>query len=143
MTDMKSFNDKIIAEFRANAGKVGGPFEGAPVVLMQHTGRRSGAEYVAPAVYLPGENGRIHVFASAGGAPTHPQWYANLVAAGHSTVEVGTETYAVTVTELTGDERDRIYAEQASRYPNFAEYEVKTRGVRVIPVLALDRVSLS
>jgi deazaflavin-dependent oxidoreductase (nitroreductase family) len=136
-----SWNDNVIAEFRANGGKVGGMFEGTPLVLMHHTGRSSGKQYVAPAVYLPGGNGRIHVFASAAGAPAHPQWYANLVAAGRSTVEVGTETYPVTVTELTGEERDRIYAEQAGRFPNFAEYAEKTRGVRTIPVLALDRVA--
>ena len=73
------------------------------------------------------------------GAPEHPAWYLNLVAKPEVTVEVGTETYPVTVTELTGAERDRIYAEQAHRYPGFAEYEQKTAGIRTIPVLALRR----
>jgi deazaflavin-dependent oxidoreductase (nitroreductase family) len=91
-------------------------------------------------MYLPGEGERIYVFASKAGAPTNPDWYHNLTAAGNATVEVGTDTYAVTVTELTGEERDRIYAEQARRYPGFGEYEEKTKGVRLIPVLALDRV---
>jgi deazaflavin-dependent oxidoreductase (nitroreductase family) len=141
MAEAGSWNDKVIEEFRANGGKVGGMFEGAPMVLMHHTGRSSGKQYVTPAVYLPGNNGRIHVFASFAGAPVHPQWYANLVAAGRSTVEVGTETYPVTVTELTGEERDRTYAEQASRFPNFGEYAEKTRGIRTIPVLALDRIA--
>jgi deazaflavin-dependent oxidoreductase (nitroreductase family) len=93
-------------------------------------------------MYLADESdpGLIYVFASKGGAPTNPEWYRNLVAAGKGTVEVGTETYQVTVTDLTGAERDRIYAEQARRYPGFAEYEQKTAGIRTIPVLALKRV---
>jgi deazaflavin-dependent oxidoreductase (nitroreductase family) len=92
-------------------------------------------------MYMRDEDDRdvIYVFASKGGAPTHPDWYHNLVAAGVAEVEVGTETYPVTVTELTGEQRDRIYAEQAGRYPGFAEYEQKTAGIRAIPVLALRR----
>jgi deazaflavin-dependent oxidoreductase (nitroreductase family) len=81
----------------------------------------------------------IYVFASKAGAPSHPDWYYNLNAAGNAEVEVGTERYPVTVTELTGDERDRVYTEQARRYPGFAEYEEKTAGIRTIPVLALRR----
>jgi deazaflavin-dependent oxidoreductase (nitroreductase family) len=81
----------------------------------------------------------IYVFASKGGAPSNPDWYDNLVAAGEAEVEVGTEQYPVAVTELQGDERDRIYAEQARRYPGFADYEKKTAGIRTIPVLALRR----
>ena len=137
----EDWNSQVIAEFRANEGRVGGQFAGAPMVLVQHQGKRSGRDYVSPMMYLPGPDGRIYVIASKGGAPTNPDWYYNLLAAGRATVEVGTETYPVTVTELTGEERDRIYAEQAARYPGFAEYEEKVRGVRVIPVLALDRVN--
>jgi deazaflavin-dependent oxidoreductase (nitroreductase family) len=133
------WNSKVIDEFRTNGGNVGGPFEGAPMVLIHHTGRKSGREYVSPTMYQAGEGGRIYVFASKGGAPTNPDWYFNLTAAGAASVEVGTETYPVTVAEVTGDERDRIFAEQARRYPGFGEYEEKTRGVRTIPVLALDR----
>jgi deazaflavin-dependent oxidoreductase (nitroreductase family) len=133
------WNDKIIEEFRANGGKVGGQFAGAPIVLMHHKGRKSGTERVSPAMYQAGDGGRIYVFASKAGAPTNPDWYYNLTAAGDATVEVGTETYPVTVTELTGPERDAVFAEQARRYPGFGEYEEKTRGVRTIPVLALDR----
>ena len=81
----------------------------------------------------------IYVFASKAGAPTNPDWYDNLVTAGRGSVEVGTDTYPVTVRDLAGDERDRIYAEQARRYPGFAEYEKKAAGVRTIPVLALTR----
>jgi len=83
--------------------------------------------------------GTVYVFASKGGAPSHPAWYYNLTTAGRAEVEIGTETFEVTVEEITGAERDRIYAEQARRYTGFAEYEEKTRGVRTIPVLALHR----
>jgi deazaflavin-dependent oxidoreductase (nitroreductase family) len=138
--EANDWNSKIIAEFRGNDGRVGGQFQGAPLVLVHHRGKRSGRDYVSPMMYLPGENERIYVFASKAGAPTNPGWYHNLTAAGSATVEVGTDTYAVTVTELTGEERDRVYAEQARRYPGFAEYEEKTKGVRLIPVLALDRI---
>ena len=141
MADVNDWNAKVIAEFRANGGKVGGNFEGAPVVLMHHVGRKSGKESVNPVMYLPDETdpATIYVFASKGGAPTHPDWYWNMTEAGTATVEVGTETYAVSVREVTGQERDTIYAEQASRYPGFAEYAVKTDGIRTIPVLALTR----
>ncbi len=138
---MSDFNQDVIAQFRANEGRVGAPFEGAPIVLLHHAGRKSGKEYVSPLVYLPGEgdDDSVYIFASKGGAPTHPEWYLNLVAAGKATIEVGTSTYPVTVTELTGDDRDRVYAEQVKRMPGFGEYEQKTEGVRTIPVLALRR----
>jgi deazaflavin-dependent oxidoreductase (nitroreductase family) len=142
MSEPVDWNTKIVAEFRANEGKVGGPFEGAPMVLLHHRGRKSGREYVTPTMYLPNETNpdRIYVFASKAGAPTNPDWYANLTAAGDGTVERGSETYQVNVGELTGAERDRIHAEQARRYPGFAEYERQTAGVRTIPVLELSRV---
>jgi len=141
MTDVNDWNSRVIAEFRANGGKVGGQFEGAPVVLMHHIGRKSAKESVNPVMYLPdeGDPATIYVFASKGGAPTHPDWYWNMTEAGTATVEVGTETYAVSVREVTGQERDTIYAEQASRYPGFGEYAEKTAGIRTIPVLALTR----
>jgi len=135
------WNEKIIAEFRANEGRVGGGFEGAPMALVHSLGRKSGREYVNPIVYLPDEDDddTIYVFASKGGAPASPDWYYNLAAAGVGTVERGTDTYSVKVQELTGDERDRVYAEQARRFPGFADYARKTEGVRTIPVLALRR----
>ena len=141
MAEVNDWNAKIITEFRANGGKVGGNFEGAPVVLMHHVGRKSGKESVNPVMYLPSDDdpATIYVFASKAGAPTHPDWYWNMTEAGRAVVEVGTETYDVTVRDLAGDERDTVYAEQASRYPGFAEYEEKTAGIRVIPVLALTR----
>jgi deazaflavin-dependent oxidoreductase (nitroreductase family) len=135
------WNTQIIAEFRANDGKVGGPFAGAPVAILHHRGRKTGRDLLAPVMYLAdaGDAGTIYVFASKAGAPTNPDWYYNLTAAGTSTVEVGPETYPVRVDELTGPERDRVFAEQARRYAGFAEYAEKTKGIRTIPVLALRR----
>ena len=128
-------------EFRENEGKVGGPFEGAPMVLVHHTGRKSGRDFVSPMMYLADEQDpkTIYVFASKAGAPTNPDWYYNLVATDQAEVEIGTETYPVSVSEVTGEKRDRIYDEQASRYPGFAEYAEKTAGIRTIPVVALTR----
>ena len=141
MSDPLDWNAKTIAEFRANEGKVGGNFEGAPLVLVHHRGRKSGREYVTPVMYISHDTDQdvIYVFATMGGAPSNPDWYYNLTAAGGGSVERGTETYKVTVRDLTGDERDRIYDEQAQRFPGFAEYARQTAGVRTIPVLELTR----
>ncbi|MEA2213458.1 MAG: hypothetical protein QOF83_3406 [Solirubrobacteraceae bacterium] len=141
MSETLDWNAKTIAEFRANKGRVGGIFEGAPIVLVHHRGRKSGREHVTPMMYLPQdtESDTIYVFATKGGAPTNPDWYYNLTAAGDGSVERGTETYEVTVRELAGAERDRIYDEQARRYPGFAGYARQTAGVRTIPVLELRR----
>ena len=141
MSEPLDWNAKIIEEFRENEGKVGGNFAGAPMVLVHHRGRKSGREYVSPMMYLPHdtEPDIIYVFATKAGAPTNPDWYRNLAAAGDGTIERGTQTYQVAVRELTGAERDRIYAEQARRYPGFAGYERQTAGVRTIPVLELSR----
>ena len=141
MAAANGWNEKIIAEFRTNEGRVGGHFEGAPIALVHHRGRKSGREYVNPTMYLPDESDddTIYVFASKAGAPSHPDWYYNLTAAGEGTVERGTDTYRVTVRELSGDERDRVYDEQARRYPGFADYAQRTAGIRTIPVLELRR----
>jgi deazaflavin-dependent oxidoreductase (nitroreductase family) len=113
----------------------------ATYAVVHHRGRKSGRGYVAPVMYLTDEDdpSTIYVFASKAGAPSHPDWYHNLVAAGAAAVEVGTETYPVAVAELTGAQRDRVYVEQARRYPGFAEYAAKTAGIRTTPVLALRR----
>lgn len=138
-TDMDDWNTKVIAEFRENGGKVGGPFEGAPMVLVHHTGAKSGTERVTPLMYRPDVGGRIVIFASKAGAPDNPDWFHNLVANPDTTIEVGEETdVAVRATVLEGDERDRIWEAQKSEVPQFAEYE-KTAGGRQIPVIALDR----
>jgi deazaflavin-dependent oxidoreductase (nitroreductase family) len=141
MAAATGWNAKTIDEFRANEGRVGGAFDGAPITLVHHQGRKSGREYVSPMMYLPAPEDpkTIYVFASKAGAPTNPDWYYNLKAEGRAEVEVGTETYQVNVSELTGEERDRVYDEQASRYAGFAQYAMKTAGVRTIPVLALRR----
>jgi deazaflavin-dependent oxidoreductase (nitroreductase family) len=138
---MSDWNTQVIEEFRANEGRVGGPFEGAPMVLVHHRGRKSGQEMVSPMMYLPHESDDdvIYVIASKGGAPENPGWYYNLTSAGRGEVERGTETYPVTVRDLTGDERDRRFNEQAGRYPGFAGYAEKTAGIRTIPVLELTR----
>jgi deazaflavin-dependent oxidoreductase (nitroreductase family) len=138
---VSDFNTQVIEEFRANEGRVGGPFAGAPIVLVHHRGRKTGKENIAPMMYLPHETDGdvIYVFASKGGAPQHPEWYHNLVASGQATVERGTDTYAVNVRELTGAERDQRYDQQARLYPGFAEYAEKTAGIRTIPVLELTR----
>jgi len=136
---MSDWNASTIAEFRTNEGRVGGPFQGAPMVLVHHRGRKSGREYVNPLMYLPDDTDPdvIYIFATRGGAPTNPDWYYNLTDAGGGTIERGTQTYQVTIRELTGDERDRVYAEQARRYPGFAEYARQAAGIRTIPVLEL------
>ncbi|MDQ6651060.1 MAG: nitroreductase family deazaflavin-dependent oxidoreductase [Actinomycetota bacterium] len=139
MSEAGSWNARIVEEFRANNGQVGGAFEGAPLVLLHHRGRTSGKDYIAPVMYLAGEQGRMYVFASKAGAPDNPDWYYNLTAARAATAELGTETVELRVTEIEGDERARVFAQQVERYPGFGEYEAKTRGIRVIPVLALDR----
>jgi deazaflavin-dependent oxidoreductase (nitroreductase family) len=143
MTEARDWNAQIIDEFRSNHGRVGGNFAGAPVTLLRHVGRKSGKQTVSPVMYLSDADNpsTIYVFASYAGATSNPAWYYNLTAAGTATIEVGDETLDVAIEEITGQERDRIYAEQASRYPGFAEYEQKTKGVRTIPVLALRRAS--
>jgi deazaflavin-dependent oxidoreductase (nitroreductase family) len=140
VTSFHEWNQGVIAEFRANGGRVGGQFDGAPMVLLHHVGRKSGKEYVSPLVYLPGDGeDSFYIFASKGGAPAHPDWYENTIAAGEATVEVLAGTYRATVTELRGEERDHVYAEQVKRMPGFGEYAQKTEGIRQIPVLRLDR----
>ena len=134
MSEVQDWNSKIIEEFRANEGEVGGPFAGAPILLLHTTGAKTGRERVNPMMYLD-LDGHRYVFASKAGADTNPDWYWNLVAHTDVTVEVGTETYEVSARPVTGDDRDRVYSEQARRYPGFAEYEQKTS--RVIPVVEL------
>lgn len=130
------FNQRIIDEFRANAGVVGGPFAGAPMVLLTSTGAKSGHAHTTPLVYLQ-DGDRIAVFASMGGAPKNPAWYHNVVANPDVTVEVGTEKYQARAVVTSGAERDQLFRKQATLLPTFAEYEKKT--TRVIPVVVLER----
>ena len=136
MTDTNSFNTQIIDEFRANNGLVGGPFEGAPMVLITTTGAKSGQSRTNPLVYLP-DGDRVLIFASKAGAPTNPAWYHNLKANPEVVVEIGRETYTATAVELEGDERDRMYAKQSEQMPGFKIYQDGT--TRKIPVIALER----
>ena len=137
MTGLGDWNAKIIEEFRTNEGKVGGPFEGAPILLLHTRGARSGEERINPMMYLA-DGDRLVVFASKGGAPTNPDWYHNLVANPDVEVEVGTERLPMRAVIPEGEEHDRLYAEQSKRYPQFAEYQKGTD--RTIPVVILERV---
>jgi deazaflavin-dependent oxidoreductase (nitroreductase family) len=133
---MNDFNQKIIDEFRANEGKVGGMFEGAPVLLLTSTGAKSGQRRTTPVVYQP-DGERMVIFASKAGAPENPAWYHNLRANPTATVEVGSDTVDVEAVVTEGDERQRLYEKQKELMPQFAEYEQKT--TRQIPVVALTR----
>lgn len=136
MADRNNWNHHTIEEFRANGGKVGGMWEGKPLLLLTTVGAKSGTYHTVPTMYLR-DGDRLLVFASKGGAPTHPDWYHNLLTHPDVTIEVGTQTYKATAIPLTGEERDRFYAKQAETYPQFGEYQKKT--TRKIPVIALER----
>jgi deazaflavin-dependent oxidoreductase (nitroreductase family) len=128
------FNAQIIAEFRANHGRVGGHFDGATLLLLHTTGARSGRQYTNPVVYLA-DGGRYVVFASKAGAPSNPGWYHNLKAHPEVSIEVGDQTIDVTASEVAGAERERLFAAQTQISPQFGDYQAKTE--RVIPVIAL------
>jgi len=128
------FNAQIIEEFRANAGRVGGMFADSSLLLLHHTGARSGQSRINPLVYQR-DGGRYVVFASKAGAPTNPDWYHNLKAHPDTEIEVGSETIAVHASEASGEQRDRLFRTQVERAPQFGEYEQKTE--RVIPVIVL------
>jgi deazaflavin-dependent oxidoreductase (nitroreductase family) len=136
MNDFNDWNRKIIEEFRANGGKVGGPFEGANLLLLHTTGARSGKERINPLAYQQvGDD--VAVFGSKGGAPTDPDWFRNLVAHPAVTVEVGNETFQGTARVVEGEERERIWTRQKEAVPGFADYEKKT--TRTIPVVVISR----
>ena len=135
-------NQQVIDEFRANGGQVGGPFAGASLILLTTTGARTGLPRTSPNAYLR-DGGRLHVFASNAGSPHHPAWFHNLRADPQVIVEIGrdgaVERYAAIASEVTGDERDRIYAQMSELAPAFAAYQAAT--TRVIPVVALEPVA--
>jgi deazaflavin-dependent oxidoreductase (nitroreductase family) len=133
---MKDFNRHVIEEFRANEGRVGGAWEGLPMALLTTTGAKTGRPHTTPLVYLH-DGDRVVVFASKGGSPTHPEWFLNLRANPEATVEVGTEKYPVRAEITSGQERDRLFNEQASRMPTFRQYQERTS--RTIPVIVLTR----
>jgi deazaflavin-dependent oxidoreductase (nitroreductase family) len=134
MTEVNDFNRGVIEDLRSTHGHPGGPFEGAPVLLLHTAGARSGEERVHPLIYLA-DDGRYLLFASAGGVDSSPAWYWNLIAKPDASIEVGDEHLDVRAVELSGGERDAKYADQAQRYPQYAEYQRMTS--RTIPVVAL------
>ena len=134
---MSDYNLRIIGEFRAYGGAVGGTWEGRDLLLLTTRGRKSGRSHTTPMVYTR-DGDRLLVYASKGGAPNHPDWYLNLVADPHVVVEVGSEHFDAIATPLVGEERDRGFAQQVERRPQFGEYQAQTS--RVIPVVALRRV---
>lgn len=134
---MSEWNTRIVEEFRANGGVVGGVFEGWDLLLLHHLGAKSGQERVSPLAFQPVESG-FAVFASKGGADTNPGWYHNLLANPETKVEVGDELVSVTARIATGQERERIWSKQKQRHPQFADYEMRTAR-ETIPVLVLDR----
>lgn len=135
--DRNAFNAQIISEFRENGGQVGGNFEGASMLLLHTTGAKSGQERINPLMYQQVGDAWA-VFASKGGAPTHPDWYYNVRANPQLTVEVGAETIPVNARIAEGEERDRIWEQQKADRAQFAEYEKTSEG-RVIPVVILER----
>jgi deazaflavin-dependent oxidoreductase (nitroreductase family) len=132
------FNAKVIEEFRANDGRVGGMFGGMQLLLLHHTGAKSGTPRINPLAYHA-DGGRYVIFASKAGAPTNPDWYHNLKAHPNVEIEVGADTLDVLASEATGEERERLFRAQAESSPQFAEYEQKTD--RVIPVIVLTPTS--
>lgn len=136
--DYKNWNKQVIAEFRENGGKVGGMFEGAPLLLLTTTGAKSGQPRLSPLAYSTDDDNLV-IIASKAGAPEHPAWFHNIRANPEVTVEVGTETFPARASVPSGAERRRLYDQMAAKMPNFAEYELKT--TREIPVVVLERIS--
>jgi deazaflavin-dependent oxidoreductase (nitroreductase family) len=135
--DMKEINRKVIEEFRANRGKVGGQFAGAPMVLITTKGAKSGKSYVNPLVYSR-DGEKYVIIASFAGGPKNPSWYHNLVAHPTPTVEIGSERFQAKATFPSGAERERLFDQQASQMPIFNDYRKKT--ARQIPVVVLERI---
>ena len=134
--DTNDFDQQIMDDFRANGGRCGGAFTGVPMVIVHHTGARSGAVRRTPLTYLPAGDDVV-IFASKGGDPTNPAWYHNLIANPDTVIELGTEIVPVRVREAKGNERDELFERQKRAMPPFADYEARTS--RVIPVLVLER----
>ncbi|MGO9975055.1 MAG: nitroreductase/quinone reductase family protein [Solirubrobacteraceae bacterium] len=133
-TSSADYNAQIIDEFRANKGHVGGMWDRTPLLLLHHTGAKSGMSRVNPVAYLPDDR-RCLIWAANGGAPNNPDWYHNLMAHPNTRIEVGSETIDVVAEEAAGAERERLFARAARRYPQLAEVARKTS--RVIPMIVL------
>jgi deazaflavin-dependent oxidoreductase (nitroreductase family) len=137
-SDLHELNQRVITEFRANQGKVGGRYANTPLLLLTTTGAKSGRTVTNPLAYTK-DGDRLVIIASFGGAPKNPSWYHNLVAHPEVTVEVGSERFRAKATITTGEERQRLYNQQAAQLPAFAEYQKKT--TRQIPVIVLTRLN--
>ena len=137
MNTPNNWNQAIIDEFRTNSGKVGGPFAGKTLLLLHTVGAKSGQERINPVAYVT-DGDRLVIIASKGGAPTHPDWYHNILAHPLVTVEVGTEQFQAQAALAPEPERTRLYSKMVEMMPGFAEYERKT--TRVIPVITLTPV---
>ncbi|MEU5834430.1 nitroreductase/quinone reductase family protein [Streptomyces diacarni] len=134
---VSDFNRAVVEEFRANSGRVGGPFEGGDLLLLTTTGARSGLEQTSPLGYVRDEDGHLLVVASAGGAPRHPAWYRNLLAHPMARVEVGEESFGAVAVPTEGAERDRLFAHVVRQAPGYADYQARVS--RVLPVVRLER----
>jgi deazaflavin-dependent oxidoreductase (nitroreductase family) len=137
MSNVNDWNQQVIEEFRANGGKVGGPFANMALLLLHTTGARSGEPRINPVAYIT-DGGRYVIVASKGGAPTNPDWFHNLAANPRVGVEVGTEQFEAEAVVTTEPERTELYRKVAALYPNFADYEQRTE--RAIPVVTLTRL---
>src|SRR5262245_15226911 len=137
MSDPNDFNAALVAEFRANGGKVGGPFAGSPLLVLTTTGAISGQPRAHPLVHTT-DGDRLVVIASKGGAPTNPAWYHNLLANPTATVELPGETFQVRAVVARGEERDRLFNQHAAQMPGFADYQRNT--TRRLPVIVLERI---
>jgi deazaflavin-dependent oxidoreductase (nitroreductase family) len=131
------YNTKIVKEFRANQGRVGGPWADTALILIHHIGAKSGIERVTPLACSPQGDGRFAIVASNGGSPTHPAWYYNLKANPRITVEAGTQTFTVVAEELDDTARTKVWPGLVARAPSLGEYEART--ARQIPVFMLTR----
>jgi deazaflavin-dependent oxidoreductase (nitroreductase family) len=134
--ELHEWNRKMVEEFRANGGKPGGPFAGSPLLLLHTIGARTGEERINPLMYQDLMNGKVAVFATANGAPTHPDWYYNLVVNPNVSAEIGSESRRFRASTALGEEREEVWSRQKLRFPSFADFEEMT--IRQIPVVILE-----
>ena len=138
MTDQRDYNQRLIEEFRAERSKTGKPREGRPLLLLTTTGARSGQLRTTPMMYIP-DGDRLLIIASNAGAPTHPDWYRNLVAHPQVTVEVGPDTFDAIATVTEGEARQQLWTRVTEQYPFFIDHQAKV--TRQIPVIVLERIN--
>jgi len=138
LVNVPNLNQQVIDDFRTNGGRVGGPYEGAPIILVHHVGAKTGAKRVTPVMYFPQEDGSMIILASDQGAPANPAWYHNLKANPQTDIEAGADTFPVAVEEVTGEQRDAAWSAILAVNPSFGELQKMTS--RTIPLLRLTRV---